>query len=195
MSAYQNIGDKALFFPLCLSCLISYNLLSHPFCALTSILIRYQIKLDSDDVQYGGHGRLDHNTEFFTEPKPFNGRTNSMQVNSSLFFGGGEFNAAASQAWSALYYRAGVFIVKSVLVHSSSASSSSSSCHFASSLQHDCAFAPAKSLNQIISKMSSCIWKDVRCPYSMQLRRRSWLKNIQSTCGWWWDGFRNVLEK
>lgn len=65
---------------------MSYNLLSHRFCALTSILIRYRIKLDSDDVQYGGHGRLDHNTEFFTEPRPFNGRTNSMQVNISLFW-------------------------------------------------------------------------------------------------------------
>uniref|UniRef100_A0A7N6BF30 1,4-alpha-glucan branching enzyme n=1 Tax=Anabas testudineus TaxID=64144 RepID=A0A7N6BF30_ANATE len=29
---------------------------------------KYKIKLDSDAVQYGGHGRLDHNTEFFTEP-------------------------------------------------------------------------------------------------------------------------------
>uniref|UniRef100_H3C3Z1 1,4-alpha-glucan branching enzyme n=1 Tax=Tetraodon nigroviridis TaxID=99883 RepID=H3C3Z1_TETNG len=41
---------------------------------------KYRIKLDSDDVQYGGHGRLDHHTDFFTEPKPFNGRANSMQV-------------------------------------------------------------------------------------------------------------------
>lgn len=56
------------------------------FYALTSILIRYKIKLDSDDERYGGHGRLDHNTEFFTEPNPFNGRPNSMQVNISLFF-------------------------------------------------------------------------------------------------------------
>uniref|UniRef100_W5KR96 1,4-alpha-glucan branching enzyme n=1 Tax=Astyanax mexicanus TaxID=7994 RepID=W5KR96_ASTMX len=41
---------------------------------------KYKIKLDSDEVQYGGHGRLDHNTEFFTESIPFNGRANSMQV-------------------------------------------------------------------------------------------------------------------
>ncbi|MEQ2279186.1 1,4-alpha-glucan branching enzyme, partial [Ameca splendens] len=40
----------------------------------------YKIKLDSDEVQYGGHGRLDHNTDFFTEPQPFNGRSNSMLV-------------------------------------------------------------------------------------------------------------------
>nr|XP_057935391.1 1,4-alpha-glucan-branching enzyme [Doryrhamphus excisus] len=41
---------------------------------------KYKIKLDSDEVLYGGHGRLDHNTEFFTEPQPFNGRANSIQV-------------------------------------------------------------------------------------------------------------------
>uniref|UniRef100_A0A8C6LZ14 1,4-alpha-glucan branching enzyme n=1 Tax=Nothobranchius furzeri TaxID=105023 RepID=A0A8C6LZ14_NOTFU len=42
---------------------------------------KYKIKLDSDEVLYGGHGRLDHNTEFFTEPTPFNGRCNSVMVN------------------------------------------------------------------------------------------------------------------
>ncbi|XP_017346410.1 1,4-alpha-glucan-branching enzyme isoform X1 [Ictalurus punctatus] len=41
---------------------------------------KYKIKLDSDEVQYGGHGRLDHNTEFFTEPVSYNERPNSMQV-------------------------------------------------------------------------------------------------------------------
>ncbi|XP_076138413.1 1,4-alpha-glucan-branching enzyme-like [Alosa pseudoharengus] len=41
---------------------------------------KYRIKLDSDDVMYGGHGRLDHNTEFFTEPTPHNGRGHSMRV-------------------------------------------------------------------------------------------------------------------
>ncbi|XP_072547869.1 1,4-alpha-glucan-branching enzyme [Salminus brasiliensis] len=41
---------------------------------------KYRIKLDSDEVQYGGHGRLDHNTDFFTEPVPFNEQPNSMQV-------------------------------------------------------------------------------------------------------------------
>uniref|UniRef100_A0A6Q2X897 1,4-alpha-glucan branching enzyme n=1 Tax=Esox lucius TaxID=8010 RepID=A0A6Q2X897_ESOLU len=41
---------------------------------------KYTIKLDSDEKQYGGHGRLDHNTEFFTEPQPFNQRENSMLV-------------------------------------------------------------------------------------------------------------------
>ncbi|XP_046873763.1 1,4-alpha-glucan-branching enzyme-like isoform X2 [Hypomesus transpacificus] len=41
---------------------------------------KYTIKLDSDEIQYGGHGRLEHNIEFFTEAQPFNGRPNSMMV-------------------------------------------------------------------------------------------------------------------
>ncbi|XP_051535388.1 1,4-alpha-glucan-branching enzyme-like isoform X2 [Myxocyprinus asiaticus] len=41
---------------------------------------KYKIKLDSDEIQYGGHGRLDHSTEFFTEPMAFNDRPNSMLV-------------------------------------------------------------------------------------------------------------------
>uniref|UniRef100_A0A665UYN9 1,4-alpha-glucan branching enzyme n=1 Tax=Echeneis naucrates TaxID=173247 RepID=A0A665UYN9_ECHNA len=42
---------------------------------------KYKIKLDTDETLYGGHGRLDHNTEFFSESHPFNGRPNSMKVN------------------------------------------------------------------------------------------------------------------
>ncbi|XP_023681911.1 1,4-alpha-glucan-branching enzyme [Paramormyrops kingsleyae] len=41
---------------------------------------KHRIVLDSDEVRYGGHGRLDHNTEFFTEPIPFNGRSHSMLI-------------------------------------------------------------------------------------------------------------------
>ncbi|KAM9811458.1 1,4-alpha-glucan-branching enzyme [Syngnathus typhle] len=41
---------------------------------------KYKIKLDSDDDAYGGHGRLNHSTEFFSEPQPFNGRAHSMKV-------------------------------------------------------------------------------------------------------------------
>ncbi|KAJ8391454.1 hypothetical protein AAFF_G00089280 [Aldrovandia affinis] len=41
---------------------------------------KYKIKLDSDEVQFGGHGRLDHNTEFFSEPIPLNERPNSVMV-------------------------------------------------------------------------------------------------------------------
>uniref|UniRef100_A0A672SZ93 1,4-alpha-glucan branching enzyme n=1 Tax=Sinocyclocheilus grahami TaxID=75366 RepID=A0A672SZ93_SINGR len=46
---------------------------------------KYKIKLDSDGIQYGGHGRLDHNTEFFTEPMEFNNLPNSMLV-SKLYY-------------------------------------------------------------------------------------------------------------
>ena len=50
-------------------------------CSSLTPSLRYRIKLDSDEVQYGGHGRLDHNTEFFTEPVPHDGRSHSTQVN------------------------------------------------------------------------------------------------------------------
>uniref|UniRef100_A0A671L5P5 1,4-alpha-glucan branching enzyme n=1 Tax=Sinocyclocheilus anshuiensis TaxID=1608454 RepID=A0A671L5P5_9TELE len=46
---------------------------------------KYKIKLDSDEIQYGGHGRLDHNTEFFTEPMEFNNLPNSILV-SKLYY-------------------------------------------------------------------------------------------------------------
>ncbi|GAA6098545.1 1,4-alpha-glucan-branching enzyme isoform X1 [Tachysurus ichikawai] len=48
-------------------------------CTLAYSERRYKIKLDTDAFQYGGHGRLDHSTEFFTEPVPYNDRPNSMQ--------------------------------------------------------------------------------------------------------------------
>uniref|UniRef100_A0A8C1YH28 1,4-alpha-glucan branching enzyme n=1 Tax=Cyprinus carpio TaxID=7962 RepID=A0A8C1YH28_CYPCA len=41
---------------------------------------KYKIKLNSDELQYGGHGRLVQDTEFFTEPMPFNGRAQSFLV-------------------------------------------------------------------------------------------------------------------
>uniref|UniRef100_A0A672QTF5 1,4-alpha-glucan branching enzyme n=1 Tax=Sinocyclocheilus grahami TaxID=75366 RepID=A0A672QTF5_SINGR len=41
---------------------------------------KYKIKLNSDKLQYGGHGRLVQDTVFFTEPMPFNGRAQSFLV-------------------------------------------------------------------------------------------------------------------
>ncbi|XP_078514469.1 1,4-alpha-glucan-branching enzyme [Lissotriton helveticus] len=41
---------------------------------------KYLIVLDTDAEQYGGHKRLDHNTEFFTQPLPYNNRPNSLLV-------------------------------------------------------------------------------------------------------------------
>ncbi|KAL9940923.1 hypothetical protein V8E36_000411 [Tilletia maclaganii] len=40
----------------------------------------YVIALDSDDKVYGGHGRVDHSTEFFTNPLEWNGRRNFVQL-------------------------------------------------------------------------------------------------------------------
>uniref|UniRef100_H3AP55 1,4-alpha-glucan branching enzyme n=2 Tax=Latimeria chalumnae TaxID=7897 RepID=H3AP55_LATCH len=41
---------------------------------------KYKIVLDSDAAEYGGHQRLDYNTEFFTEHLAFNNRSNSLLV-------------------------------------------------------------------------------------------------------------------
>lgn len=54
--------------------------LESPYSSLIMLCIRYKIKLNSDELQYGGHGRLVQDTEFFTEPMPFNGRAQSFLV-------------------------------------------------------------------------------------------------------------------
>nr|XP_048724837.1 1,4-alpha-glucan-branching enzyme isoform X1 [Caretta caretta] len=41
---------------------------------------KYKIVLDSDAPEYGGHQRLDHNTEYFTEQYTHNYRSNSLLV-------------------------------------------------------------------------------------------------------------------
>jgi len=41
---------------------------------------KYKIVLDSDAEEFGGHKRLDHNTEFFTFPEGYAGRMNHMCV-------------------------------------------------------------------------------------------------------------------
>ena len=41
---------------------------------------KYKIVLDSDCHEFGGHNRLDHNTEFFSWPDDFNKRPNSMLI-------------------------------------------------------------------------------------------------------------------
>ncbi|KAE8220591.1 hypothetical protein CF319_g5905 [Tilletia indica] len=40
----------------------------------------YVVALDSDAAEYGGHGRVDHSTEFFTNPMEWNGRKNFVQL-------------------------------------------------------------------------------------------------------------------
>ncbi|XP_078416543.1 1,4-alpha-glucan-branching enzyme isoform X3 [Cetorhinus maximus] len=41
---------------------------------------KYKIVLDTDASSYGGHGRLNHNTEFFTDCQSQNNRPNSMML-------------------------------------------------------------------------------------------------------------------
>ncbi|CAG2180918.1 unnamed protein product, partial [Oppiella nova] len=41
---------------------------------------KYRIVLDSDEQRFGGHSRVDHNTDFFTQPEGWNGRRNSLLV-------------------------------------------------------------------------------------------------------------------
>ena len=41
---------------------------------------KYRVVLDSDDKKFGGHGRLDHNTDFFSLDEPFGGRPHSLMV-------------------------------------------------------------------------------------------------------------------
>lgn len=40
----------------------------------------YKLVLDSDSEDLGGHGRLDHNTKYFTFNEPWNNRSNSLLV-------------------------------------------------------------------------------------------------------------------
>ncbi len=46
--------------------------------------IRYKIILNSDAPEFGGHDRIQASSEFFTEPKEWDNRPNSMLVRSSL---------------------------------------------------------------------------------------------------------------
>jgi len=40
----------------------------------------YKIVLDSDETRFGGQGRINHKTEFFTQPQPWNDRANYLQI-------------------------------------------------------------------------------------------------------------------
>lgn len=40
----------------------------------------YRIALDSDEERFGGHSRLDHSTQFFTQPGLYNDRQHSFQI-------------------------------------------------------------------------------------------------------------------
>ncbi|MFT7803862.1 1,4-alpha-glucan-branching enzyme [Arapaima gigas] len=76
-------GDKVIMFERA-NVIFIFNF--HPSKSYSSYRVaaempgKYKIKLDTDEVWYGGHGRVDHSTEFFTEAIPFNGRPHSMLV-------------------------------------------------------------------------------------------------------------------
>ncbi|XP_059506063.1 1,4-alpha-glucan-branching enzyme isoform X2 [Stegostoma tigrinum] len=55
---------------------------------------KYKIVLDTDSTDYGGHGRLNHNTEFFTDAQIQNNRPNSMLFRS----GDNEFSLRRNHA-------------------------------------------------------------------------------------------------
>ncbi|KAJ1918438.1 alpha-1,4-glucan branching enzyme [Mycoemilia scoparia] len=41
---------------------------------------KYTVALDSDDKHFGGHGRIDNSTQFFTKDEPWNNRAHSLLV-------------------------------------------------------------------------------------------------------------------
>ncbi|NWQ79148.1 GLGB enzyme, partial [Columbina picui] len=45
-----------------------------------TVIFKYNILLDSDAEEYGGHQRLNHSTEYFTDEYPHNYRPNSLMV-------------------------------------------------------------------------------------------------------------------
>ena len=50
------------------------------------LLNRYKIVLDTDAPQYGGHSRLDHSTEFFTDSEAWDNRYNHLLVSNSVHY-------------------------------------------------------------------------------------------------------------
>lgn len=51
-----------------------------------TVIFKYKILLDSDAAEYGGHQRLDHSTEYFSEEYPHNYRPNSLMVSKIFLF-------------------------------------------------------------------------------------------------------------
>lgn len=47
---------------------------------------KYRIVLDTDVEDFGGHGRLDHNTDHFSFAEEFGGRSNSLMVHILTFY-------------------------------------------------------------------------------------------------------------
>jgi len=79
----KNQGDKVIVFDRA-GLVFVFNF--HPNQSFTDYRIgvpnpgKYRIVLDSDDKAFGGHGRLDHNTDHLSFPEPFGGRQHSLMV-------------------------------------------------------------------------------------------------------------------
>ncbi|XP_044150047.1 1,4-alpha-glucan-branching enzyme [Bufo gargarizans] len=76
-------GDKIIVFERA-NLLFIFNF--HPYKSFTGYRIaanipgKYMIVLDTDSEEYGGHQRIDHKTEFFTENFPYNNQQYSILV-------------------------------------------------------------------------------------------------------------------
>ncbi|ESO85219.1 hypothetical protein LOTGIDRAFT_195979 [Lottia gigantea] len=77
-------GDKVIVFERADKLIFIFNF--HPSQSFTDYKIgaempgKYRIVLDSDSEEYGGHRRLDPNTEYLTFNEPWNGRKNHLFV-------------------------------------------------------------------------------------------------------------------
>ena len=41
---------------------------------------KYRVALDSDAKEFDGHGRIDHNVDYFTKREDWDGRSHSLMV-------------------------------------------------------------------------------------------------------------------
>lgn len=65
---------------------------------------KYRIVLDSDDKNFGGHGRLDHSTDYFSLEEPFGGRQHSMMVISYEYLWWFKFQSNTKPKYSSQVY-------------------------------------------------------------------------------------------
>ncbi|RWS04362.1 1:4-alpha-glucan-branching enzyme-like protein [Dinothrombium tinctorium] len=81
--SWKHEDDKVIVFER-VNCVFVFNF--HPTKSFPDYKIgvnrpgKYKIVLDSDEQEFGGHNRLDHNVEYFTFPEGFAGRANHMFV-------------------------------------------------------------------------------------------------------------------
>lgn len=79
----KNEGDKVIAFERA-GLVFVFNF--HPNKSFTDYRVAvehpgvYKVVLDSDDEQFGGHKRIDHNVEYHSQVVPFQGRQNSLQL-------------------------------------------------------------------------------------------------------------------